>query len=77
MKLKAYLSEERGRAATLAQAVSVSQVTIHKWASGKKQIPEGRCSEIERATNGAVTCEELRPDLAETWAYLRGTKKAA
>ncbi|MDT4679101.1 transcriptional regulator, partial [Escherichia coli] len=29
-----------------------------------------RCPAIEKATGGAVTCEELRPDI--DWAYLRG-----
>jgi DNA-binding transcriptional regulator YdaS (Cro superfamily) len=28
---------------------------------------------IERATGGAVRCEDLRPDLADDWAYLRAT----
>jgi DNA-binding transcriptional regulator YdaS (Cro superfamily) len=39
-------------------------------------VPAERCPQIERATDGAVTCEELRPDLAEHWAYLRGTGAA-
>jgi len=30
---------------------------------------------IERATKGAVRCEELRPDV--DWAYLRGTAQPA
>ena len=34
------------------------------------------CVDIERATNGLVTCEELRPDLTAQWQYLRNTKKA-
>jgi DNA-binding transcriptional regulator YdaS (Cro superfamily) len=41
------------------------------------QVPTERCPDIEQATNGQVTCEELRPDLAEQWAYLRGTQKRA
>ena len=45
--------------------------TIQQWRiSG---VPAEYCPVIERATNGAVTCEELRADLSEQWAYLRGT----
>ena len=49
----------------------ISAQAVHKW----KQVPAERCPAIEQATNGAVTCEDLRPDV--DWAYLRGTKKAA
>lgn len=72
MDLKSYLSERRGRASALAVALGVTPVTVHQWAKGKP-VPAERCPAIERVTCGAVTCEELRPDLAESWAYLRGT----
>lgn len=75
MELRKYLSEERGRAAKLAAEIVVSAVTVHQWEKGIKQVPFERCDEIERATGGRVTCEELRPDLAEKWAYFRGTSK--
>lgn len=42
-----------------------------------KTCGEDLAMHIEIATGGQVTCEELRPDLADQWAYLRGTKKAA
>lgn len=65
-------------------AVLLSQVgdeitasAINQMCSGLRQVPAGRCPDIERVTNGAVTCEELRPDLAEQWSYLRGTAKEA
>jgi DNA-binding transcriptional regulator YdaS (Cro superfamily) len=57
--------------------LGVRPVSVHQWARGIRPIPAERCPDIERATGGAVTCEELRPDLAEQWAYLRGTKKEA
>jgi len=41
----------------------------------KRTCGEDLAINIDRETNGAVTCEELRPDV--DWAYLRGTKKAA
>lgn len=34
-------------------------------------VPPERCIAIEKATHGAVRCEEMRPDV--DWAYLRGT----
>lgn len=77
MKLKQHLNKERGRASALASALGVSAATISEWAAGTKQVPAIRCPDIERETSGAVTCEDLRPDLAEQWAYLRGTKKRA
>lgn len=72
MDLKTYLSEERGRAAKLAETLVVSQVTVHQWAN-KKQVPAERCPAIERETAGAVRCEDMRPDV--DWAYLRNSEK--
>lgn len=75
MELKTHLEEQRGRASALAKDLNLSPVTIHNWVVGRKQVPAERCSEIEKATLGAVRCEDLRPDLAEHWAFLRGTAK--
>lgn len=75
MDLRSFLSQERGRASSLARGVGVSPVTVHQWAAGK-QVPAARCPQIERATEGVVTCEELRPDLADHWSYLRGAHRA-
>jgi len=70
MNLPAYLSEMRGRAAALARSICVSPVTIHQWAfRPDKQVPAERCPAIEKATGGAVTCEELRPDV--DWQFIR------
>lgn len=74
MKLLEYIAE-RGSQVRLAEKIGVKSVSIHQWANGIRQVPASRCPEIERATSGSVTCEELRPDLAEYWAYLRGTDK--
>lgn len=46
---------------------------IQQWI--KSRVPAERCPDIERATNGAVRCEELRPDV--DWAYLRGSEYKA
>ncbi len=70
MDLKTYLNE-RGAAMRLASVVRVSPVIVSGWKTGKKQIPAERCPAIEKATAGAVRCEDMRPDV--DWAYLRAT----
>lgn len=79
MDLNSYLSGA-AKASELARTIGVTPVMVSQWKLGIRQVPAERCPDIERATNGAVTCEELRPDLAVQWAYLRSTgceKKAA
>lgn len=61
-----------GSQAKLARAIGRSQQVINNWIR-RKSIPAERCIDIDRATNGAVRCEDLRPDV--DWAYLRGTGK--
>lgn len=60
-----------GGQASMARYLGVSPPTVNQWISGTRPVPTGQCPEIEKATSGAVTCEELRPDV--DWAYLRGT----
>lgn len=74
MKLHDYLSH-RGQINKLAADLGVPASLVSQWKLCVRQVPAERCPEIEKATNGAVICEELRPDV--DWAYLRGTKKAA
>ena len=62
MNLSQYLSEQRGRLLALARAVNAPSSSVSQWASGKRPIPAERCPAIERATNGAVTRRDLRPD---------------
>jgi DNA-binding transcriptional regulator YdaS (Cro superfamily) len=69
MSLRTYLTKERGRAARLAADLNVTAVTVHEWANHR--VPADRCPAIERATNGAVRCEEMRPDV--DWAVLRNS----
>lgn len=70
MELKAYLTESRGRAAAVAKALKVNPVTVHQWAfDDKKNIPVDRCPEVEKATLGEVSCEELRSDV--TWIRVK------
>ena len=63
MELKAYLaSEGRGAASGLSRALGVAPSLVSQWASGDRPVPVDRCVAIERATNGAVTRQELLPD---------------
>jgi DNA-binding transcriptional regulator YdaS (Cro superfamily) len=55
----------------VANLFGISVQAVSKWV--KKRVPIERCPEIEKATNGAVTCEDLRPDV--DWAFLRSTVK--
>lgn len=71
MNIKTYLSE-RGASRRLAGVLRLSQAIVSEWKTGRKKVPAERCPAIERATGGAVTCEELRPDV--DWAYLRATR---
>jgi len=69
MNLKTYLSEHKQ--VDLARQLGVTQGAVHQWAVGLSRPSAERSIEIEKATGGAVTCEDLRPDV--DWAYLRGT----
>lgn len=66
-----------GGVSKMASVLGVKPPTVSQWmaASPKyaRPIPGRFCPVIERATLGAVTCEELRPDF--DWAYLRGTSQ--
>lgn len=74
MELSKFLSQ-RNAVIDLARAVGVAPAVVSQWKNGVRRVPSGRCPAIERATNGAVRCEDLRPDV--DWAYLRGTNKEA
>lgn len=63
MTLRSYLHGQRGSAAALAAAIGVPSVLVYQWAGGRRGVPDTRCPAIERATGGAVTCEQLRPDI--------------
>ncbi len=72
MNLDTYLTEvESG--VSLAAKLSIPPPLLSLWRSGARTVPAERCPQIERATNGAVSCEELRPDLIEEWRFLRSS----
>ena len=53
-----------GGPAAVAKMLGIKSPSVSGW--GGKPPPE-RCPAIERATDGRVTVEELRPDLAARW----------
>ncbi|MDD2728192.1 helix-turn-helix domain-containing protein [Malikia sp.] len=69
MNLKTYLAEHKQ--VDLARQLGVTQGAVHQWAVGLSRPSAERSIQIEKATAGAVRCEDLRPDV--DWAYLRGT----
>lgn len=58
-----------GGVTVLARLVGVSGPAVTQWASGMRRVPAERCPLIERATQGQVRCEILRPDV--DWSVLR------
>lgn len=74
MQLKEYFQDsKRGEMARLIRAMNIAQPIVSLWVSGKRRVPAERCPEIEKFTEGKVTCEELRPDV--NWKVLRNSSK--
>ena len=55
----------------IARQLGVKPQAVQQWF--KRKTPIIRCPEIERITEGKVTCEELRPDV--NWKVLRNSSK--
>lgn len=62
-----------GSKTELAARLNVSKQVIYNWQLTK--VPAERCLDIEELTNGAITCEQLRPDL--NWSVLRNAPKVS
>jgi DNA-binding transcriptional regulator YdaS (Cro superfamily) len=63
-----------GGARTAAEGLGVSQALVYFCLSGERRFPIDKCPVAERLTNGAIRCEDLRPDVE--WAVLRGGSAA-
>jgi DNA-binding transcriptional regulator YdaS (Cro superfamily) len=66
-----------GSQSALAKAIGVVPQVVNNW-HRRGNVPAEYCPLIERATNGQVRCEDLRPDV--DWSVLRcscGDKAAA
>ena len=67
--------ETVGGAQKLADQIGVPVQSVYFWLSGARRIPADYCPAIERETEHAVRCEDLRPDV--DWGVLRGTTPKA
>lgn len=77
-KLLNYINSLDAHARTeFAAEIGTSINYLRKAISTGQNLRESLVMDIERATDGLVTCEELRPDLADRWRYLRSTGSGA
>lgn len=65
-------SRSVGGQADLARLIGVAPSVVSHWVMGRRPIPAERCPDIEKATNGAVLCEDLCPNV--DWGYLRTSR---
>ena len=63
MNLAEYIRAQRGNSTRLSARLGLAPSYLSQMVSGHRPIPFSLCPRIERATNGAVRCEVLRPDL--------------
>jgi DNA-binding transcriptional regulator YdaS (Cro superfamily) len=49
--------------ASLARKLGVEPPTVNEWATGKRKVPDARCPELERLSEGKFFCEAIRPDI--------------
>jgi DNA-binding transcriptional regulator YdaS (Cro superfamily) len=77
MMLNSYLSGlETG--VSLAAKLGVPPALVSQWRTGARPVPIDRCVSIERATGGAVTRKDLRPDdWARIWPELADANHSA
>jgi DNA-binding transcriptional regulator YdaS (Cro superfamily) len=55
----------------VARSLGVSAPVVSDWVTGKKAIPAAHCKAITRMSEGAVTCQEMRPaDWHKYWPEL-------
>jgi DNA-binding transcriptional regulator YdaS (Cro superfamily) len=65
--------KEVGGQATLARLIGKRQGHIGNWLHRDKKVPAEVCADIEAATGGKVTREELRPDVFRTTPSIDST----
>lgn len=46
----------------MARLLNVTTQAVCFWRDGKRSLPVQHCAVIEKATSGAVTRKDLRPD---------------
>ena len=69
MNLADYIQQQgHGAKSRLARAINSNPVDVGNWVRGLTPVPPRRVMAIERATGGAVTRKDLRPnDWADFW----------
>ena len=72
MDLKTYLSQKRGRRASLSRAIGAHAADVSRWASGERPVPVPFGIPIEDATGGLVTRKDMFPQelLSRVWPEL-------
>ncbi|MDN7803135.1 transcriptional regulator [Burkholderia gladioli] len=71
-------SEIVGGKSALARLLGVKPPTVQQWSNGARPVAVDRCVAIERATSGAVTRRDLRPDdWRDIWPELAEAKEGA
>jgi DNA-binding transcriptional regulator YdaS (Cro superfamily) len=70
--LLTFIKSERGNASRLAASIGVSLSHLSQMSTGTTAISPKRCVQIEEATGGGVTRQDLRPDdWVDIWPELR------
>jgi DNA-binding transcriptional regulator YdaS (Cro superfamily) len=61
--IPAYLKKHRLSQQDFADKIGVSQGLVWQWIDGRTRITAERAKQIEAATSGELTREQLRPDI--------------
>ncbi len=61
MNLLDYVAKAHGRQTDIASQIGVYPQMIWLWANNRRPVPIAHCLAIEKATNGEVTRQDLRP----------------
>ena len=73
-KLLAFLNGlDRAKRQAFCTACGTTEGYLRKAISVRQPIGLALCIDIDRESGGAVTCEDVRPDI--DWGYLRGSAK--
>lgn len=78
MNLSEYFqSQGRGAAKRLASAIGAHAPDVSNWARGLRSVPHHYGPDIEKATGGQVTRQDLFPDSWQRiWPELARSKRA-
>lgn len=69
------VAETQGGIPNLAKHLNVSEVTVYQWANGVRPVPPLRAIEMDELSVGSVPCEQITPEWAARFSYLRTAAK--